>query len=192
VQLFDVEDQLPLVMFALPITIAIFLYPTRLLSDGISKGPAYAAGLLLASLAMILTFFLPQGPTVLIFFLAILAGIGFSGQWVFPGSMVPDVVEIDEQETGERREGVYFGLWAFSGKFTGALGIAVGGWALSLFGYVENVAQTDTALLGIRLFFGLVPAIIIIIATTPLLFRYPITRDSHERLVRELEASGDL
>jgi len=44
--------------------------------------------------------------------------------------------------TGERREGVYYGLWAFLTKFTSALGVAVSGWALDLFGYVPNVAQT--------------------------------------------------
>ncbi len=102
--------------------------------------------------------------------------------------MVPDVVELDEAETGERREGLYFGVWAFAGKFAGALGIAMSGWALDLFGYVEGVAQTDTALLGIRLFFGLIPAIILLICV-PVLFRYPITKESHAQLVRVLQQS---
>jgi len=181
----DMEDQMPIVMLALLGTIALFLFPTKNLSDRINKGPAYAAGLGLASLAMIGTFFLPQGPSVAIYVLAVIAGIGFAGQWVFPGSMVPDVVELDELRTGERREGLYFGIWALVGKFTGALGIAMSGWVLALFGYVEGVAQSATTLLGIRLFFGLVPAIILL-GTTPLLFRYPITKASHARLVGEL------
>jgi GPH family glycoside/pentoside/hexuronide:cation symporter len=181
----DMEEQLPIVMLALLGTIALFLFPTKMLSDRINKGPAYGAGLGLASLAMISTFFLPQGPTLLIYAIAVVAGIGFAGQWVFPGSMVPDVVELDERQTGERREGLYFGVWALVGKFTGALGIAISGWALALFGYVEGAAQTPTALLGIRLFFGLVPAIILL-ASTPLLFWYPITKESHSQLVDEL------
>jgi GPH family glycoside/pentoside/hexuronide:cation symporter len=156
-----------------------------MLSDHISKGPAYAAGLILASMAMIGLFFLPHRPTPLIYLIAVIAGIGFAGQFVFPGSMVPDVVEIDQMQTGERREGLYFGVWAFVGKLTGALGIALGGWALALFGYSEGVAQTTTALLGIRLFFSLIPAIILI-ASTPLLFRYPITKESHTQLVHKL------
>lgn len=185
----EMEAQLPIVMLALLGTIALFLFPTKRLSDRINKGPAYAAGLALASLAMIGTFFLPRGPSTAIYVLAVIAGIGFAGQWVFPGSMVPDVIELDEAQTGERREGLYFGIWALAGKLTGALGIAISGWALSLFGYVEGVAQTDTALLGIRLFFGLVPAIILL-AATPLLFRYPITRASHARLVGELSRTA--
>jgi GPH family glycoside/pentoside/hexuronide:cation symporter len=179
------EAELPIVMFALLGTIAIFLFPTKILSDRISKGPAYGSGLVLAGLAIIGTFLLPHHPTPLIYLLAVIAGIGFAGQFVFPGSMVPDVVEVDEAQTGERREGLYFGIWSFIGKLTGALGIAVSGWALSLFGYQEGAVQTATALLGIRLFFCLIPALILI-ASTPFLFRYPITRESHASLVSRM------
>jgi GPH family glycoside/pentoside/hexuronide:cation symporter len=181
----NMEAELPFVMFAMLGTIAIFLFPTKLLSDRINKGPAYAFGLILASLAIIGTFLLPHHATPIIYIIAIVAGIGFAGQYVFPGSMIPDVVEIDEIQTGERREGLYFGIWSFIGKLTGALGIAISGWALAGFGYQEGVAQTPTALLGIRLFFCLIPAIILI-ASTPLLFRYPITKESHAQLVNKL------
>lgn len=77
-------------------------------------------------------------------------------------------------------------MWAFLTKFAGALGIAVGGWALELFGYVPNVAQTEMARLGIRLFFGLIPSIVIILSL-PLLIWYPVTRASHARLRTELK-----
>jgi GPH family glycoside/pentoside/hexuronide:cation symporter len=77
-------------------------------------------------------------------------------------------------------------MWAFLGKFTGALGIAVSGWALKLFGYVPNVEQTSKALLGIRLFFGPVSAIVLIISL-PLLIWYPITRKTHAKLLEEIK-----
>lgn len=54
------------------------------------------------------------------------------------------------------------------------------------YGYVPNAAQTDHALLGIRLFFGVVPAVVLILSL-PLLFWYPITRASHARLRAQLE-----
>jgi GPH family glycoside/pentoside/hexuronide:cation symporter len=113
-------------------------------------------------------------------------GIGFSGQWVFPWSMLPDVVEYDQKMTGERREGIYYGMWALLQKLTSALGIFFSGLALSWFGYIPNVAQTDRALLGIRLFFSLIPAIALLISL-PLLIWYPITKESHARLVAELK-----
>jgi GPH family glycoside/pentoside/hexuronide:cation symporter len=181
----NMKDQVSFVLLAMLLMIGIFLIPAKLVSDKINKGPAYALGLFIASLAVISSFFFPHGPTPLIYVVAAVAGLGFSAQWVFPWSMLPDVVEYDEKMTGERREGVYYGLWAFLSKFTGALGIAVSGWALGLFGYVPNVEQTIHALFGIRLFFAIVPAVVIIFSL-PFLIWYPITRKTHAALVKEL------
>jgi GPH family glycoside/pentoside/hexuronide:cation symporter len=181
----DMGDQVPFVLLVMLITIGIFLIPAKLISDKINKGPAYALGLFIACVAIMASFFLPRGATPLIYVVAAIAGMGFSSQWVFPWSMLPDVVEYDEKMTGERREGIYYGLWAFLSKFTGALGVAVSGWALDLYGYVPNVEQTTHALFGIRLFFSMVPAVVILISL-PFLIWYPVTRKSHTELVREL------
>ena len=179
------EDQVFIVLAVMLATIGVFLFPWKKVSDRINKGPSYALGLFIACVAAIATFFLPYGPTPLIYVIAFVAGLGFSGQWVFPWSMLPDVIEHDQMETGERREGIYYGVWALLTKLTDALGIAVSGWALKWFGYVPNVVQTDMARLGIRLFFGLVPSVAIILSL-PLLIWYPITKASHARLRAKL------
>ncbi len=171
-------DQISLVMFTMLATIAIFLLPWRYASQKMSKGPAYALGLAIASVAILAAFFLPAQPTPLIYGVAFVAGLGFSAQYVFPWSMIPDVIEVDQAATGERHEGIYFGINAFLGKLTGALGIAASGWALSLYGYVPNVEQTVRALFGIRFFFAIVPVIAFTIAL-PLLIWYPINRKNH-------------
>ncbi len=171
-------DQISLIMFTMLATIAIFLVPWRYASRKLSKGPAYALGLAIASVAILVAFFLPAGPTPIIYGVAFVAGIGFSAQYVFPWSMIPDVIEVDQAITGERHEGIYFGINSFLGKLTGALGIAASGWALKLYGYVPNVAQTDHALFGIRFFFSVVPVIAFAIAL-PLLIWYPINRKNH-------------
>jgi len=137
-------------------------------------------------LALAATFFLPHEPTGWVYVVAIVAGIGFSAQWVFPWAMVPDVVDYDRLETGEFRGGMYYGVWGLVTKFSEALGIAASGWVLQLFGYVPNVEQSARALLGIRLFFGPVPLIFFALAL-PLLIWYPITRASHAEMRRELE-----
>lgn len=185
------EDQLSFVMLAMLGTVVVFIVPSQKLANKIGKGPAYGIGLAVASVAMLVSFFLPNHPTPLIYLIAVLAGAGFAGQFVFPGSMVPDVVELDEKATGERREGLYFGIWAMVGKITGALAIAMGGWSLSWFGYVEGAVQTVTSLLGIRLFYALIPAVGLIISM-PLLLKYPITKKTHTELVSELDAANQL
>jgi len=181
-------DQVSFVLLVMLVTIGIFLVPAKLVSDRINKGPAYALGLFIASLAIIASFFFPHAATPLIYVVAAVAGMGFSAQWVFPWSMLPDVIEYDEKMTGERREGIYYGLWAFLSKFTGALGVAVSGWALGLFGYIPNAEQSLHALFGIRLFFAIVPAVVILISL-PFLIWYPITRQKHAALVAELAAA---
>ena len=178
-------DQVSFILLAMLLTIGIFLIPAKWVMDRINKGPTYALGLGIASLAVITSFFLPHAPTPLMYVIAVVAGVGFSTQFVCPWSMLPDVVEYDEKLTGERREGVYYGLWNFLSKFTGALGVAVSGWALGLFGYVPNMEQTMRALFGIRFFFAIVPAVVILFSL-PFLIWYPITRQKHAALVQEL------
>jgi GPH family glycoside/pentoside/hexuronide:cation symporter len=183
------EDQVPIVMGLLLVTIGLFLFPWKWLSDRWNKGPAYALGLAIGGMAVALSFFLPHRPTPLIYPLAVLAGIGFSAQWVFPWAMVPDVVEIDRLRTGEYRGGMYYGVWGFAFKLTRALGVALTGWVLQLSGYVPNVEQTTRALFGIRLFFGPVPLVILLLAL-PLLIWYPITRKSHAALREQLASEA--
>lgn len=177
----EMTDQISFVMLVMLGTIGIFLIPWRLASKKLNKGPAYALGLGIASLAIIGAFLLPKGPTPLIYVIAFVAGLGFSAQYVFPWSMIPDVIEVDQAQTGERHEGIYFGVNSLLGKLTGALGVAASGWALKLYGYIPNVAQTDHALFGIRFFFAIVPVIAFAVAL-PLLIWYPITRQKHAEL----------
>jgi GPH family glycoside/pentoside/hexuronide:cation symporter len=178
--------QIPIVMFVMLATIGIFLLPWRFVSTKLSKGPSYAIGLAIASVAILVAFFLPVGPTPIIYGVAFVAGLGFSAQYVFPWSMIPDVIEVDQKATGERHEGIYFGVNSFLGKLTGALGIAASGWALKLFGYVANAEQTTHALFGIRFFFAVVPVIAFLIAL-PLLIWYPINRKNHAELTGQVE-----
>jgi GPH family glycoside/pentoside/hexuronide:cation symporter len=179
-------DQLTYIMVGSLAMTGLFATPAKLLADRINKGPAYALGLTLASVTFLLAFFfLPHRPTPWVYVVAIVLGIGFSAQWVLPYAMMPDVIEYDEKMTGKRREGIYYGISNFLTKFSYALGVAVPGWALGWFGYVPNVAQTESTLFGIRFFYAVVPAIAMLICV-PLLLRYPITRQSHAALREEL------
>jgi GPH family glycoside/pentoside/hexuronide:cation symporter len=187
----NMHTQLPLVLFIMMGTLALFLFFWKWVADRINKGPAYALGLLIACVAISTTFFLPYGPSKLIYIIAFVVGFGFSSQYVFPWSMLPDCIEYDERETNERREGVYYGVWAIIVKLTSALGIAVIGWSLSLSGYIapvhgEVIAQSEQVRLAIRLFFGPIPAIFMVLSL-PLLIWFPITRKSHNALLDELD-----
>jgi len=96
------------------------------------------------------------------------------------------VVEYDELITGERREGMYYGVKGLVDKISNALALFVGGWVLQLFGFVPEVAQTADSLLGIRLFFGPIPAFLTFLSL-PLLIWFPINRKTHADILAKLE-----
>jgi GPH family glycoside/pentoside/hexuronide:cation symporter len=181
------KAEISLVMGLMLICVTVSLPFWQWLSRRMDKGPAYALGMLVGALAVTLTFFLPHASTPLIYVVSVLAGFGFSAQWIFPWAMVADVGDYDRADTGQQRSGVYYGVWGLATKISEALALAAVGWILTGFGYVPNVEQTPHALLGIRLFFGLIPAGFIFLSL-PLLFKYPITRKSHAVVRAKLDA----
>lgn len=184
----NMGDQTFIIMLTMLGVLAVFLIPCGTLINKLGKAKTYALGLGIASIALIVGFFLPQGPSVAIYILAGVVGLGFSAQWVCPHAMMPDVIEVDELQTGERREGVYYGMHATSTKITGALASAICGWGLEIGRYISDVGATqpDSALFAIKAMFALIPAIFLIICI-PLLIKYPITKQSHEEVLRKLE-----
>jgi GPH family glycoside/pentoside/hexuronide:cation symporter len=151
------------------------------------KGPAYAIGMGMGAVALLVLWFLPAKPTVLIYPIMVLAGFGFGANWIFPWAMIADVADYDRVKSGKFRSGVYYGVWGLATKISEALALAAVGWVLTGFGYVPNIAQTPHALLGIRLFFSIVPAVGIFVGL-PLLFKYPLTRKSHAEIKAKLLA----
>lgn len=181
------KAQTTLVMGLMLVCVTVALPFWRWLGLKMDKGPAYGLGMLIGALAVILTFFLPHQPSNLIYLVSILAGFGFAAQWIFPWAMVADVADVDRADTGQQRSGMYYGVWGLATKISEALALAAVGWILTGFGYQPNIEQSAGSLLGIRLFFGLVPAVIIFLSA-PFLFRYPITRARHAEIRRRLEA----
>ncbi|HNT55019.1 MAG TPA: MFS transporter, partial [Anaerolineaceae bacterium] len=99
-----------LVMGLMLVCVTISLPFWQWISRKIDKGPAYGLGMLVGGAAVVLTFFLPHHSTAVIYLIAVLAGFGFSAQWIFPWAMVADVADYDRLETGQQRSGVYYGI----------------------------------------------------------------------------------
>ena len=135
--------------------------------------------------------FLPAGQMTLLYVLAILAGIGISVCYLIPNALLPDVLEWDELRTGQRREGLYFGVCVFLQKVALAVGTFLIGQVLAWSGYVsggaeEVVHQPESAVQAIRWAIGPLPAGVLILGLVVAWF-YPISRPLHARMVRVLE-----
>lgn len=183
----EMAGEVSIVMGLMLICVTISLPFWKKLSEKLDKGPCYAIGIALGAVAVGATFFLPHARTGLIYPIAILAGIGFGSQWIFPWAMIADVADYDRVRTGEFRSGMYYGVWGLATKISEAFAIASVGWVLTGFGYQPNVAQSVRSLLGIRLFFGPIPAVVILV-TLPLLFLYPLNRKKHAEIQAQLKA----
>ncbi len=185
------EKEVPIVMGLLLIAVVLSIFPWKKISDKWDKGPAYGLGMGIGAVAVGVCFFLPNNPTMVIYIIAVIAGIGFAANWVFPWSMMADVVDYDRLETGDYRSGMYYGVWGLATKVSEAIAISSTGWILAFYNYVPNVEQTTSTLFGIRFFFGPVPAFFMLVAL-PLLIWYPLNRKAHQKIREQLREKGIL
>ena len=117
----------------------------------------------------------------------VLAGVGFAVTDVLPWSMLGDVIDEDELTTGERREGIFSGSFAFLRKLTGASAVSLAGVSLELAGFVPGQAQSEGVVFTIRALIGLVPAAFLLLALW-IAFGYRLDRATHTRIRAALDA----
>ncbi len=130
----------------------------------------------------------PEWPRWSVFLAAALAAVGYAVADLMPWAMLGDVIDEDELATGERREGIYVGLFMFLRKLGGAVGVAVVGFALDLSGYVGGVPpeqQTDLAIQSIRALTAFGPAVFLAIAIW-LAVGYPLSRAKHGEILERI------
>lgn len=155
------------------------------LSGKLGKQGAYAIGLSWwAAVMLALAFLSPQARSIA-YVLAAMAGLGIAAAHVIPWSIIPDVIETDELETGQRREGAYYGFMVFMQKSGTAFALALVQWILHLTGYQPGAEQPAAALLAIRMLIGPLPAVLLITSIL-LVWRFPINRARHAALRAQL------
>lgn len=187
------DDNFIYLAMALQIAIFLFLIVWAKVSAHIGKRHAYFCGVGLWMSVMVFIFFIQPGQMELLVALAVLAGAGASVAYLIPWSMLPDVVDVDELNTGLRREGVYYGFFVFLQKLGISLGLAFSNLILQLVNYIPATpgeplpVQNDTVLLAFRLFISFVP-IVILLLSLPIAYKYPITRQRHAEIRAELAA----
>jgi len=173
-------------------TALVLLFFWKALSDKLGKKIVYFMGTGLWIIAQAGLFLLQPGQTILLYILAILAGFGVSVAYLIPWSMVPDVIELDELQTGQRREGIFYGFMVLLQKFGLALALFVVGIVLKTAGFIESQSgqplptQPESALLAIRLAIGPIPTIALI-GGLVLAYFYPITQELHQEIRLKLE-----
>ncbi|MDR9829130.1 melibiose:sodium transporter MelB [Vibrio sp. FNV 38] len=78
--------------------------------------------------------------------------------------MLADVVDYGEHKTGHRSESVIFSVQTMLVKFAGAAGGFIVGMGLSVVGYVPNVEQAESTIMGLHFMMAGLPAILMLIS----------------------------
>ncbi|WP_036533023.1 MFS transporter [Neosynechococcus sphagnicola] len=186
------ESNFTLVALAVQGTALVMLFFWSAVSKRAGKKAVYFMGMSLWIMAQAGLFFLQPGQVVLMYVLAVMAGVGVSTAYLVPWSMLPDVIELDELQTGQRREGIFYAFMVLLQKVGLALGLFVIGLALQWAGFLETTPgqsppiQPDSALLAIRVAIGPIPTLVLI-AGLILTYFYPITREVHAEILLKLQ-----
>jgi len=168
------EDELALVLivFILVWSLSVVLWVT--LADRFGKDLPATLGIVGLGLMTMFTYpFFPAGKLAGPITAAVLGGI-FTGCILLFDSYVADAADLDSSQSGENRDGLYFGLWKFGIKASRGVAVALSGFLLWLIGYQAGVTPDDTVKFRIALLFG--PAVGSIFVISGLVFYFSATK----------------
>ena len=183
------ESQSDLIMATIFIVAMLVLPLWEWISRRSNKRWAYISGVsFLAVILLILSSLTPETNLVFIMILCVLAGIGVSAMHVMPWAILPDAIEYGEWKTGERQEGMFYSLITLAQKVASSIAVPGALLVLQASGYVPNSdVQPASAIVGIRLVAGLIPAITLSLGIL-FTFLYPLERERYKEISLELEA----
>jgi GPH family glycoside/pentoside/hexuronide:cation symporter len=186
------EQQSGTIALAVQGTALLMLFVWQFLAQYLDKKVIYCLGTFIWMGAEVGLWLVQPGQIALLYTLAIFAGVGVSVAYLIPWSMIPDVVDLDELNTGERREGVFYAFMVLLQKMGLALGLFLVGITLETAGFIPRIPgeaipiQPESALWAIRFAVAPLPAFFLLVGLVLATF-YPITREVHADIRRQLQ-----
>lgn len=130
----------------------------------------------------------PERPYLQLFACGFVAFTG-AGFWTLYNATLGDVVDYDEMQTGQRREGSFSACQSWISKVGIALGVGASGWILQFTGFDAKLAvQDEHALFMIRILLSGIPVIGLAIALVSLL-RFELSEGRMLEIRGKLEAT---
>ncbi len=157
------------------------------MSKKLGKKRAFIISQLISIVGYILFWFLfvPGKPYLFLFALPF-HSFGIGSLFTIMMSMTADVCDLDELNTGKRREGVLGAVYWWMVKLGFGIAALLGGFFLSVVGFdAENV--TESSITGMRIFYTLLP-IAGVIGAILIMKNYDITEEKAEQIKKELIA----
>ena len=152
-------------------------------SKRLGKKPVWLFSIAVKVVLFAAAFTLGAGDFVPLIIISVFFGVMNGCGAVVGPSLKADVVDWDEAETGERKEGSYFAAWNFVQKSAGGIAVWAIGVTLAMTGFTPNVAQSEEAIFGMRVLASAAPCFLHILALI-LMARFALTESEH-RAARE-------
>lgn len=129
----------------------------------------------------------PEIRLVVIFGLAVFAGLAAGCGGTIAPSVQSDIIDYDEYMTGERKEGSYFAAFNFVHKSATGVMILITGYVLQFSGFVPNQLQTMNVQVSMVFLYGLLPLICYCIGAA-LFSRFTLDEATHQQMRDEMDA----
>ncbi|MBW2279691.1 MAG: MFS transporter [Deltaproteobacteria bacterium] len=128
-----------------------------MISHRLGKKNTWLLSMVMTGLAFGSQIFVGENDVLLASLILVAAGVSFGAGGVLGPSILADVIDWDELQTGERKEGAYSAGWGFSFKAGAAAIVVFAGAVLQATGFEPNVDQAPPAHMAIRLLNSALP-----------------------------------
>jgi|GEM_PF-158179 len=118
--------------------------------------------------------FVPINAEWMIYPAMVVVGLFQAGGDLLPNTMVPDVADVAEMVSGERREGAVYGLWIFQQQTVLACGGLIVGLALQVIGYHGHEAHPAPAVVHGIIVAMTIPSCALALIASALLLLYKL------------------
>jgi GPH family glycoside/pentoside/hexuronide:cation symporter len=177
VQLFNVIGTVALIV-ALPLS--------KPLAKRFGNKNVFIGSSLISGLFFILIYLPGVKDITTIYVFNIIAKMAYAPAVPLLWTMIADSADYGEWKSGRRSTGLYFSAAVFAQKAGWGIGAAIAGWILTISQFVPNVAQTETAITGIKLLVSVIPGILYMSCAIFMIF-YKIDKKTTDQMKIDLE-----
>jgi len=177
--------------------ILFFMLPSLLLvpiwmplARKFGKKNLYTFSMLLSGTAFGSLFFADYNNLAHLYIAGIMAGTANGCNNVIGPSIFSDIIDYDELQTGDRKEGAYFAVWSLVWKSSTAIVLFILGMVLSFVGFEPNVPQTDLVIDTMKFMFTLLPCIFYILAAFMFSF-FKLNEETYNNIRTELDTNRE-
>ncbi len=158
------------------------------LSKAIGKKRTWIIGMSVGVVGYVALFTLVgAGDLAIMCGVVVLTGSASACGTVIGSSILADVIDYDELETGERKEGAYYSGYTLLYKGSSGIMAMLAGFALAQVGFEPNQAQGEDVQFVIRVLMAVVPGVCVLFGAI-ILTRFRLTEDVHADVQAQLEA----